>query len=369
MSEPAPQLGLSSFTALKFAAISAATSPFSANDQSVVSLPCSLQYLESQNSRPFFNRKSSFFRGNSPLSLHFNETFTNKVEITLQFAVLWTAADATSLGAIVTVPPELDPLRRGLVSKPWRIEQHRGKTGVKLEQNGVKIEGNRTPQPLREPRGVHEWLARSGVVAAVERLGRQAVLPAVVDADRPVPELGQAGRLAADGARLVGQRGDLLLEHRGVDLARVKVPGAPALLSNSPLFVSGCSQRQAQRRRGGRSCEASACAPWAACALRRSAPRLRASRRAAARTEAAGRRPAASSLLSPFPAGFRVRPSKRCLPSDGHARENFSCFTLEYGTHYWEPSRQATRILKAHGQAQVTTFAPSAARQLQGPQF
>ena len=248
MSEPAPQLGLSSFTALKFAAISAATSPFSANDQSVVSLPCSLQYLESQNSRPFFNRKSSFFRGNSPLSLHFNETFTNKVEITLQFAVLWTAADATSLGAIVTVPPELDPLRRGLVSKPWRIEQHRGKTGVKLEQNGVKIEGNRTPQPLREPRGVHEWLARSGVVAAVERLGRQAVLPAVVDADRPVPELGQAGRLAADGARLVGQRGDLLLEHRGVDLARVKVPGAPALLSNSPLFVMGA---RSGRRSGG----------------------------------------------------------------------------------------------------------------------
>lgn len=51
-----------------------------------------------------------------------------------------------------------------------------------------------------------------------------------------VPELGEAGGLAVDSAGAVGQRGDLALEHRGVDLARVKVPGAPALWADDQQF-------------------------------------------------------------------------------------------------------------------------------------
>lgn len=45
MSDPAPQLGLSSFTEAKLASMSAATSPARAIGQSVWSFPCSEQYL------------------------------------------------------------------------------------------------------------------------------------------------------------------------------------------------------------------------------------------------------------------------------------------------------------------------------------
>ena len=46
----------------------------------------SAPYLESHNKRPFFNTKSSFFRGNSPLSLHFQwKIQQNKSAFILQF--------------------------------------------------------------------------------------------------------------------------------------------------------------------------------------------------------------------------------------------------------------------------------------------
>ena len=51
-------------------------------------------YLELQKNRPFFNRKSSFFRGNSPLSLHFQQKVPGEKGISMQFAVLWLHAIA-----------------------------------------------------------------------------------------------------------------------------------------------------------------------------------------------------------------------------------------------------------------------------------
>ena len=46
------------------------------------SLTCTAsKYLELQNKWPFFNKESSFFRGNSPLFLHFQQRNSIKVEI------------------------------------------------------------------------------------------------------------------------------------------------------------------------------------------------------------------------------------------------------------------------------------------------
>ena len=42
---------------------------------------CSTPYLELQNDRPFFNIKSSLFRGNSPFFLHFQWGKIEKVGI------------------------------------------------------------------------------------------------------------------------------------------------------------------------------------------------------------------------------------------------------------------------------------------------
>ena len=45
-------------------------------------------YLKLQNNRPFFNTKSSFFRGNSPFFLHFRQKRLKNMSFLLQFAVL-----------------------------------------------------------------------------------------------------------------------------------------------------------------------------------------------------------------------------------------------------------------------------------------
>jgi hypothetical protein len=101
-------------------------------------------------------------------------------------------------------------------------------------------------QPTRKAGGIDQRPAARVVVAAIQRAGSEAVLPAVIDANRPKSEISERGGPTVDGARAVAQRVDLPLEDAGVDLAGEVVPAPPALLRASQAL--GAAAKQASRQ-------------------------------------------------------------------------------------------------------------------------